>query len=618
VIVWPLDSPVKKLAKKRKSARKTRIPMDPTRMALAAADRLRTLFARTHKLDRLGSSTTMRELAQRAALLERALPPSYVATARLISSIDGPEKLLDAAEMARTRAEIAQKLTHADAKRYVPFASLESGALAAFDIQSPTEDGEFPVVQVLGHETPRSLARNFGEWLDDVSDAREEQLERAAVLPASLRRLLVDLGFKFEDPIVGRLETGDIAAVEELLGPERTREIRTSADRLFDSSGQASLTLNVDEFSLAVSLRTGIFVFEADEVFRWLRTFRDENFFGDGGRAPSHPDAVRDLRRAPREPPLVLRGVIEVRCLPARRHTFRAASGRSADDFHLLGRTSSTSDRAPSVILHVVRGQVLRAEAASEPLNDIYVTPSGTIWALSLSGTAVRYEHGVATSYALQRPTKGRPWWYGIGGEGNRVFVWGAGALLEWKKGVFVPFTPDAELAEDESVLSFMMEEGQISMLVSGDRVGAVARFDGKSWQPISESSVIDGMLADLDVWRGVAIVLGRSGDVWRTEEGVPRPVVWDKRQQAFLGEQGSPRPMHHVRGYDGGALLASDGGIVAVGTSEPLFYSAGIRGPSRLARVGTDRDAGIVALSGPNAWLWKNGAFEVLDVREW
>jgi len=145
-----------------------------------------------------------------------------------------------------------------------------------------------------------------------------------------------------------------------------------------------------------------------------------------------------------------------------------------------------------------------------------------------------------------------------------------------------------------------------------------VARFDGRDWVPIAEGAVIEGMLADLDVWRGIGIVLGRTGDVWRVEDGPPRPVVWDRRQQAFVGEDGAPRPTHYVRGYDGGALLASDGGIVAVGTGEPVFYSAGIRGPARLARVGTDREAGIVALCGPNAWLWKNGAFEVLDVREW
>ena len=35
-----------------------------------------------------------------------------------------------------------------------------------------------------------------------------------------------------------------------------------------------------------------------------------------------------------------------------------AASGGSADDFYLLGRTSSTSEHSPSLILHVVKGSV--------------------------------------------------------------------------------------------------------------------------------------------------------------------------------------------------------------------------------------------------------------------
>jgi hypothetical protein len=592
--------------------------MDPTRVALAAVERLRALYARTHREERLGGATSMRELAQRAALLGRALPPSYVATARILSSIDGPEKLFNSDDMALAIGGIAEHVPRGDSKRYLPFATLEGGELVSFDRLAHPEDGELPVVVIAKAQGPRPLARHFGDWLDDVADVREEQIEKAAVLPASLRRLLIDLGFRFDDPIVGRLETGDVAAIEELLGPERLRDVRGGPDRLFDTSGQASLTLSVDEFSLAVSLRTGIFVFEADEVFRWLRTFRDENFFGDSSRPPSHPDAVRDLRRAPREPPLVLRGVIEVRCLPARRHTFRSASGRSADDFHLLGRTGSTSDRAPSIILHVVRGQVLGAEAAGEPLNDIYVTPSGTIWGLSLSGTAIRFEDGDTVAYPLQRPTRGRPWWYGIGGEGDRVLVWGAGALLEFTGDAFVPFEPYADLSDGEAVLSLRVSGSEITMLVSGDRVGAVARFDGQKWLAISETAVIEGMLADLDVWRGIGIVLGRAGDVWRVEEGPPRPVVWDKRQQAFVGEDASPRPTFFVRGYDGGALVASDGGTIAVGTGEPIFYSAGMRGPSRLARVGSDRDAGIVALCGPNAWLWKNGAFEVLDVREW
>ena len=46
-----------------------------------------------------------------------------------------------------------------------------------------------------------------------------------------------------------------------------------------------------------------------------------------------------------------------------------------------------------------------------------------------------------------------------------------------------------------------------------------------------------------------------------------------------------------------------------------------------RLTRVGqldvngapeSQPDVGIVALGGPNVWVWQNGAFRSLDLREW
>ena len=49
-------------------------------------------------------------------------------------------------------------------------------------------------------------------------------------------------------------------------------------------------------------------------------------------------------------------------------------------------------------------------------------------------------------------------------------------------------------------------------MLVCGDRMGAVARFDSVAVAPITEDQVIEATLADLDVWRGTAYVLDRDG----------------------------------------------------------------------------------------------------------
>jgi hypothetical protein len=623
------------LAKRRISNRKMRVSVDPTRVALAAVERLKALLTRTGQAHKIGAAATMRELVARSGVLMRTLPPSYVAAMREATSFGEPEQVLDATRM-RAHTDAIKATKAGNAERYVVFAA-HGERLMCFDCEAPAHhDQELPVVEwYRGISKPR--ARHFGEWLDEVADAREEAVEHAAFIPQGLKSLLLELGFRFDDPVVGRLETGDTPAIVELIGAKQAKDLRGEVDRLFDSSGKASLTLNLDEFTLACSLRTGIFVFEAEDVFRWLRHFRDENFFGDTPRRPGHPDRARDLRKAAREAPLVLRGVIGVSTLPAKKHTFRAASGVSANDFFLLGRTGSRSDRSPSLILHVVGGEVKTAHGLDEPLNDLYVTPDGTMWGLSLSGYAIRFAGGHARSFPLYRPTHGRTWWYGIGGLGDRVLVWGAGALLEFNGDEFVPFAPSAGLDEGESVTALSAQRREIAMLVCGDRMGAVARYDGKRWLPIPVAHVIEAMLADLDVWRGVGIVLARDGRVWRIEDGAPRAVIWDLHQQAFLTDSGAPRAMHAIRGYDGGALLASDGGVVVVGSGEPVYHSAGLLGePTHLARVGgvsvspdnarrsrpnmkRDEEApGIVAMCGPHAWLWKDGAFQVLDMREW
>lgn len=659
-------TPPARARKRPAPSRKGKLTVDATRLALAALERIRTVLARKGHADKFGPPATMRELAARAAYLGLALPPSYSASVRVASKIGDPERLLSAAEMrAGFDDTIAPRATRPDAERLAPFARLGDRVFACFDRSTHADDGELAVVE-WSDGIVRPRAHNFGEWLDQIADGREEALAAAADIPDNLRDLLVALGFNFDDPIVGRIETGDTEAVEALLGQARTREVRGDAGRLFDSSGKASMTLNLDEFTLACALRTGLYVFEPEDVFRWLRWFRDESFFGEPSRPQaraergigrewpseaSHPERVRDLRRAPREPPLVLRGALEVACLPARRHHFRAAAGRSADDFYLLGRTGSTSDRSPSLLLHVVEGQIRGAHSLDEPLTHLHVTTDGTVWGLSHGGTALRFADGVARAYPLNRPGRGTARWYGIGGAGSRVFVWGAGALLEFDGERFAPFQPLAELEEHETVVAVSPQGKSLSMLVCGDGMGAVARYDAahKKWLAIPESHVIEGQLVDLDVWRGIGIVLARSGEVWRVDEGSPRPVIWDTRQAAFLSDSGAPRATYAVRGFDGGALLASDGGVIAVGAGEPIFHAAtGSPEPARLARVGAGSGTGgggsgtsaekrgergedprrpaVVALCGQNAWIWSYGpdasdardAFWVIDARDW
>ncbi|MEO8796943.1 MAG: hypothetical protein ABI551_03585 [Polyangiaceae bacterium] len=617
---------IRKPTKKRPAPRRGLLRVDPTRLSLAALERIKTVLSRTGHIERFGEPVPPHELRARETVL--LLPPSYLAAMKVCGSFGETEVFLNASEMRKGHEELVALV--AEKNRYYPFA--RSGEkIYAFDRLIRDAAGELGVV-IWAEQQINFVTAHFAEWLDLLADAREEDIDRAAVIPSGLRRVLIQLGFTFDDPIVGRLETGDAAAIESLLGPDRAREVKGGVGRLFDSSGKASLVLNLDEFSLAISLRTGIFMFEAEEVFRWLRLFRDENFFGDTVRQAAHADNVRDLRAAPREPPLIRRGVIEVATIPAKKYTFRAASGRSGDDFFLLGRTraiGATHDAAmptPSVILHVLKGIVREAHSVADGLLDLHAGEDGTMWALTAQGQAVRFGANGTTSFQLERPKNARPWWYGIGGSADKVYVWGAGALLEFDGRRFIPFVPDASLDNGESIVALAADQKEITMLVCGDHMGAVARYNGRKWASITEGQVIDTILADLDVWQRVPIVLARDGRVWRIDEmGIPRAVIWDRRQEAFLNLDGShdrdaPRATLAIRGVDGGAVVASEGGVIVVGSGEPVFHSAGeTREETRISRVGTNpATAAIVAMCGSHVWTFQRGELTVLDLKDW
>lgn len=590
--------------------------VDPAKVAASALDRIRALLKRTGHLGRMGPPVDPKELLERDRVLGQPLPPSYLATMDVTSAIGAPERLLTAAQMRSALVVLAAE--GGDETRLLPFCEAP-GLLVCFDRHIRDTRGELGIVEHTGGAS-RFAAPSFGEWLDQVADDREENITRAASIPDSLRQLLIDLGFSFDDPVMGRLETGDVDAVEGLLGKELADEVRGAVNRLFDSSGKASLTLNLDEFTVAASVRTGIYVFEAAQVFRWLRQFRDQDFFRDPRRR-AEGDSVRDLRAAPREPALVQRGIVDLHGLPSMRLVFRAASGRSVDDFFVLGRTASM--RGGSCVVHVERGAVAELREVPDPLADIYVTDDGAAWGLSQEGTAIRFSGGEARAFPLKRPTAGRTAWYGIGGDGERILVWGAGALLEFDGTKFAPFVPDAKLATSEVVAALAPDGTGLSMLVLDDGMGAVARFDGRRWQPIDEDQLIEAPLLDLDAWRGQTLVLTRDGRVLSLDEGgTPKPVPLPQRADAFQVERGKPRALHGLRGTVGGVLFATEGGVIAAVGGEPVFYSvAGETRPARLARVGgrvvgTDgvTEAATAILVGANLWLWRGGALHVVD----
>lgn len=606
-------------------------------------DRIRTALVASGHQERFGEPLSERELTAQAAVVGMELPPSYLAAMAVASRIGEPETFLSSREMAVEARQIV-KHAGAEAHRYVPFARVHD-RLVCFDRGGRDtmpdigfELGEMAIVEWdEATATPSPLAVHFGEWIATVADEREDIAENAARLPAGLKQLLHQLGFRFDAPVVGRVDTGDAKAVEQLIGQSLARTIRGDADRLFDSSGKAELTLNVDDFSLAIVLRTGTYVFEAEDVFRWFRHFRDENFFAadPGARhEPSHADNVRDLRIAPREAPLVVGGVVRVSTHPAARCTFHGASGASTTDFYLLGQRPG--DRGiTSVVLHIVDGIVATSHEIDEPLDDLYVARDGTIWALS-TNHVVRVTGGRSARFPIRANARGRESrWCGIGGGGDRVLVWGLGALLEFDGSAFVPFEPNPMLEPDETVVALVTHGLRISMLVCGEGMGAVARFDSVQWQPISEDELIDGDLIDIEVWRGSTYVLSLDGAIHKSEEGHASLLALPTEAPAFLND-GYPRALSGLRVYDGGVLLASPGGVLTTGAGEPAFHalckadeyvrlirvgsrnSLGTPGTSNAPAANVPAESGIVAVGGSNAAVFRDNAFVALDMREW
>ena len=84
--------------------------------------------------------------------------------------------------------------------------------------------------------------------------------------------------------------------------------------------------------------------------------------------------------------------------------------------------------------------------------------------------------------------------------------------------------------------------------------------------------------------------------------------------------DRDAPRATLAIRGVDGGALVASEGGVIVVGSGEPVFHSAGeTREETRIARVGTNpATAAIVAMCGSHVWTFQRGELTVLDLKDW
>src|SRR3981081_4278036 len=110
----------KKTLSKRRSPARTRPNVAPTRRALAAIERLKSVLTRTGQTHKVAGPVTMKELVARGQVVGKVLPASYTAALRVASTIGEPEVLLDAAEM-RVRVSEITATNAPDAERYVPF-----------------------------------------------------------------------------------------------------------------------------------------------------------------------------------------------------------------------------------------------------------------------------------------------------------------------------------------------------------------------------------------------------------------------------------------------------------------------------------------------------------------
>lgn len=601
-------------------ARRTKVDVSPVRMALAAVRRIREVGFRLERKASIDQGVGAKELAAREAVVGRQLPPSYVAVLRHVTELGAPEELLDAAAMSLQQQELRR---HPSGTRHLPFA-LSDGKLLCFDLRGENaKGGELPVV-AWNKGYGVAVARNFAEWLDALADRREDRLAAAANVPPRLKALLIELGFGFPRGLAAEVETADSDAVEALVG-EDTVDALLADGSLYDSTGKALLSLQLDDFSMRVRLREGFVDVVAEDVFPWLRTFRDEDFFADAPLPVEDedlenqvtqihlPSQVRDLRRAERRQPPRERGVVTLLSLAAQRHTFLDATGNEHDGVYLLGRVVGA---LRSLILRIEGNKVASARYVDEALTRIHLADDGALWALG--GTYAHRFHGFEQErFALIRPTEGPTNWLDLGGDGERVLVWGAGALLAFDGKSFVPFAPDLALHPAETVLAVEPRDDSIAALVAREGFGAIAHFDGDRWLPIVEDSLVHGAPLDLHTFAGQEWVLEAQGAIYtQSGDAAPRLVPLSRTAPAFSDGAGKPRPLYELLPGRLGLLMASQGGFLfAPSGAEATFYRGqGEHLRARLCHVGGS--AGLtLALLGGAVWQQLAGAFHPLDL---
>ena len=306
-------------------------------------------------------------------------------------------------------------------------------------------------------------------------------------------------------------------------------------------------------------------------------------------RGPRTPSACATCAGAPREPPLVLRGVLEVAShagAPAPLPRRRGALGR-----RLLPARAHRLDQRPFPVAAAPRdagsgpGRPLARRAAHAPARHGRRHGLGPVARGYGAAVLRRRRRGPTRSTARAGARRAGT------ASADRVRACWSGARARCSSSTasgFVPFSPPPELEEHETVVATIPQGKQIGMLVCGDDVGAVARFDGRKLDAHPREPRHRGTA-------GRSRRVARRGHRARPQRrglarrrGPPRPVIWDTRQAAFISDIGAPAPRTRCAGSTAARCSPATGAssrsapATPCSTPRPTAHE-----PARLARVG-------------------------------
>ena len=590
---------LRRTTKKRRPPRTSPAGVDVVRVARNAITLVeRSLALLDHPVSRGIPQAELNEL--KAAY---PLPPSYESIAsRAVFS--GPSGEILPTQAIRSAIRALQE--HGiDTERFFPFGQGDDKTLC-FDTRIAGDRGELGVVAIVGNAT-EFVAASFGEWLDDMVVALESFVRASSDIPQSLRRLLVDLGFTFEHSLRAVLETQDADALLSLLA------------RRFEQSGYlphmtAKIVLHVATMRIECTVGERVFRLPTEDTFRWLRGFRDEDFFGSAGSRDSKTrmivakaDRARDLRVIER---ISVRRSAAPKATPfAQQHTFISATANE-DGLFFLARPT----RAGAAIL--LRGTMSSVEEEIQlpgPARALATSQDGALWVLLEEDLVLRLHEGKRETISLPFPKPGAPW-AGLATTTSHAFIWGAQGVLFTADDGIAPVELAPPLGTGEEIRDVAGARRRLTILRQGKDAAYIADFRSGRWKTSVAIELRD--LVAFDGTHDDALVLSRSGHLLHITEKTAERVRWNRNAEEALDEGGFQRVLHSVLGFGQDIFFATDGGTLRLEPSGSVTYLRTGASDERasLHRAVLRGESMLLEVCGPFVGFWNGNFFEAID----